>query len=125
MSRMAMGEMLLERRLITPSQLETALEEQRENGGKLGEILVGHGWIDRLTLASALSTQWGGKVTEPRKPVEKPAAAPDPAAAMHEATIAQQREEIAALKAKVAELERMVDWFKKLTAELTGTSAAA
>ena len=50
-----MGEMLIERRLITQSQLDTALEEQREKGGKLGEILVARGWIDRLTLASALS----------------------------------------------------------------------
>ena len=31
-----MGEMLIERRLITQSQLDDALEEQREKGGKLG-----------------------------------------------------------------------------------------
>jgi hypothetical protein len=117
---MAMGEMLIERRLITQSQLDDALEEQREKGGKLGEILVARGWIDRLTLASALSKQWG-RVTAAPQPVARPA---EPTVEL-DSTIAAQREEIAALKAKVAELERMVAWFKDLTAELTRTGSAA
>src|SRR5438552_5871913 len=94
-SRMAMGEMLIERRLITQSQLDTALEQQRAEGGKLGEILVGRGWIDRLTLASALSKQWGRVTEAPRS--ARPAA---PATVELDATIVTQREEIAGLKAK-------------------------
>jgi hypothetical protein len=116
---MAMGEMLVEKRLITPGQLESALEHQREHGGKLGEILVARGLIDRLTLASALGQQWG-KVTETRS-VAAPVA---PAGSQHEALIASQREEIAALRSKVAELERMVEWLKQLTTELTRSAAA-
>ena len=116
-----MGEMLIERRLITQSQLDTALEQQRAEGGKLGEILVARGWIDRLTLASALSKQWG-RMTAAPQPVARPA---EPATVELDATIVAQREEIAGLKAKVTELERMVAWFKDLTAELTRTGSAA
>jgi len=118
---MAMAEMLIERRLITQSQLDTALEEQREKGGKLGEILVARGWIDRLTLASALSKQWG-RVTAAPQPAARPA---EPVTVELDSTIVSQREEIAALKAKVTELERMVAWFKDLTAELTRTTGSA
>jgi len=53
-----MGEMLIERRLITQSQLDTALEEQREKGGKLGEVLVEMGYMTRIELAGAISEQW-------------------------------------------------------------------
>ena len=60
-------------------------------------------------------------MTAAPQPVARPA---EPTVEL-DSTIAAQREEIAALKAKVAELERMVAWFKDLTAELTRTGSAA
>lgn len=55
--RSRLGEILLKARRITSSQLEAALKLQRENGGLLGEILVGQGWLDRDTLDAALALQ--------------------------------------------------------------------
>jgi hypothetical protein len=46
--------------LINQEQLAEALEEQRENGGKLGEILVEKGWVSRVDLAGVISKQWDG-----------------------------------------------------------------
>ena len=107
-----MGEMLIERRLITQSQLDTALEEQREKGGKLGEILVARGWIDRLTLgASYLDGR-------PMKDAYRVGFYP-------EGPVFRLPRKLARVKAKVTELERMVAWFKDLTAELTRTTGSA
>jgi chromosome segregation ATPase len=52
------GEIFVERGLVTAGQLEEALEEQRKSGGRLGEILVATGKLSRLELASALADQW-------------------------------------------------------------------
>ena len=52
------GEIFLERGMISADELEVALEEQRESGRRLGEILVGKGNLSRLELASALADQW-------------------------------------------------------------------
>ena len=55
--RSRLGEILLKARRITSNQLEAALKLQRENGGLLGEILIGQGWLDRDTLDAALALQ--------------------------------------------------------------------
>lgn len=52
------GEIFVERGLISASDLEEALEEQRTSGQRLGEILVSRGNLSRLELASALADQW-------------------------------------------------------------------
>jgi uncharacterized coiled-coil DUF342 family protein len=52
------GEIFVERGLISAAQLEDALEEQKESGRRLGEILVATGRLTRLELASALADQW-------------------------------------------------------------------
>ena len=59
--RSRLGEMLLKAKRITSSQLEFALELQRVQGGLLGEILLGLGWLDRQTLDAALAAQGSGK----------------------------------------------------------------
>jgi hypothetical protein len=59
--RQAIGQILVGRGLITPQQLEGALEVQRATGGRLGEILVEHGLIDRMAIASALAKQWSSQ----------------------------------------------------------------
>ncbi|MDQ2963052.1 MAG: hypothetical protein M3R31_07845 [Pseudomonadota bacterium] len=55
--RSRLGEMLLNAKRITSSQLEFALEMQRHQGGLLGEILVSLGWLDQETLDAALIAQ--------------------------------------------------------------------
>jgi hypothetical protein len=79
-----LGDIVVERNMVTPHQLEQALEEQRVHGGKLGETLVELGFITRVELAGAISEQWDdlrkcreGDSTEPQpRPAASPAAAP-------------------------------------------------
>ena len=59
--RSRLGDILLQAKRITSSQLELALEMQRQGGGFLGEVLVGMGVLDRATLDVALALQAGRK----------------------------------------------------------------
>ncbi len=56
---MRLGEMLIERRLIEPEDLERALEIQHERGEKLGKILVDLGFVATRDVLAALSEQLG------------------------------------------------------------------
>jgi DNA mismatch repair ATPase MutS len=62
--RRPIGDILVERGLITPKQLAAAVKEQKRSGKLLGEILIDHGAIDRLALAGALGAQWNPAVRE-------------------------------------------------------------
>jgi hypothetical protein len=55
-----LGDIIVERRLVTAEQLDEALKVQRETGGKLGEVLVELGFITRVALAGVISEQWDG-----------------------------------------------------------------
>lgn len=55
--RRMLGELLLSSRRITTDQLKTALDEQKRAGGKLGEVLVRLGYLDRRELDVALAFQ--------------------------------------------------------------------
>jgi type II secretory ATPase GspE/PulE/Tfp pilus assembly ATPase PilB-like protein len=52
-----LGEMLVEEKFITPEQLESALDIQRQKGGKLSDILLQKGLIKAEELAVILSIQ--------------------------------------------------------------------
>lgn len=52
-----LGDLLLDRRLITTRQLESALQEQKKSGKKLGEILVDMKIITAKDVADSLSKQ--------------------------------------------------------------------
>src|SRR5579871_2320290 len=54
---MRLGEILIERRLITEEDLDRALELQRERGDKLGKILVDLGFVAARDVLAALSEQ--------------------------------------------------------------------
>jgi hypothetical protein len=69
-----LGELLIERRMITPSQLADALALQRRNGMRLGAALVQRGHLDETQLVSALGSILGVRV------VDLSAIEPDPAA---------------------------------------------
>lgn len=54
-----LGELLLERGIITKVQLDKALLVQREKGGLIGEILVELGFTKEEEIAQALTAQYG------------------------------------------------------------------
>ena len=54
-----LGELLVEKKLITPQQLEEALRAQESRGGLLGQILVTLGYTTEEAVAQALTAQYG------------------------------------------------------------------
>jgi len=60
-NRMALGELLIEREIVTAEQIETALAEQKEKGHRklLGELLVEMGYCTENQIASALAHTYG------------------------------------------------------------------
>jgi type IV pilus assembly protein PilB len=54
-----LGELLLDRGIISQAQMEQGLEIQREKGGLIGEILVGLGFVKEDDIAQALTAQYG------------------------------------------------------------------
>jgi hypothetical protein len=53
-----LGDIIVERGLITAEQLEEALVVQRASGSKLGEVLVELGFLTRVALAGVITEQW-------------------------------------------------------------------
>jgi len=53
------GDILLERGVITPKQLEAALLRQKEHGGLLGQALIDLGHVTEEEVALALTAQYG------------------------------------------------------------------
>ncbi len=54
-----LGEILVRENLITPQQLQEAIEHQRRNGGKLGTSLVKLGFVSEDVIVQVLSRQYG------------------------------------------------------------------
>jgi type IV pilus assembly protein PilB len=54
-----LGEILLKENLITPDQLKQALEDQKTNGGRLGNSLVRLGFMSDDEVMAVLSRQYG------------------------------------------------------------------
>jgi len=54
-----LGELLLEKKLLTEDELELALTEQTDTGRLLGAILVERGYVSGPALAVALAEQYG------------------------------------------------------------------
>ncbi len=59
--RVKIGELLIQKGIITPEQLQNALSEQRKKGSdkRLGEILLESGYVNREQLSLALAIQFG------------------------------------------------------------------
>lgn len=58
-SKKRLGDFLLQENVITPGQLERAVEVQRERGGKLGDILVEMGLCSEEAVLSVLARRAG------------------------------------------------------------------
>ena len=55
--RIRIGDLLVEKNMITETQLAHALQEQKLSGRKLGNQLVDLGYVDENELLNLLSTQ--------------------------------------------------------------------
>ena len=62
-----LGNFLVREGLITPEQLDSALQEQKANGGMLGSNLVKMEYIEEAELMEFLSKQFGVPSTDPSK----------------------------------------------------------
>ena len=65
---MRLGEMLIERRLISQDELDRALELQKERGEKIGKILVDLGFVGQRDVLATLSDQ----LRVPLAPIDGP-----------------------------------------------------
>lgn len=54
-----LGRLLVERGMLTPEQLEQALQIQKQKGGLLGQILVHLGYASEEAVAQAIAAQYG------------------------------------------------------------------
>jgi type IV pilus assembly protein PilB len=54
-----LGQLLIEKDIITPKQLESALKLQGEKGGLIGQILVSLGYATEEDIAQAITVQYG------------------------------------------------------------------
>ena len=54
-----LGDLLLKEKRITPEQLQEALAQQRQKGGKLGFTLVSMGFVKEAEITALLSKQFG------------------------------------------------------------------
>jgi pyruvate/2-oxoglutarate dehydrogenase complex dihydrolipoamide acyltransferase (E2) component len=59
-----LGRLLVEQGLLSDDQLEEALALQAESGRRIGEVLVGCGFVTRFALARALAQQYGVELEE-------------------------------------------------------------
>jgi type IV pilus assembly protein PilB len=57
--KVLLGEILIQRKVISREQLETALQVQKEKGGIIGEILVNLGALEERDIVVALVIQCG------------------------------------------------------------------
>lgn len=99
-----LGDIVVDRKLVTPAELEYALSVQRQNGGKLGEILVDLGFLTRVALAGVIAEQWDSmRLTQGG---QKAAVAPvAPAGSPAEAAL---RERVDALTAELAARDQRI-----------------
>jgi hypothetical protein len=123
-----LGDIIVERGLITAAQLEEALTVQRESGTKLGEVLVELGFLTRMALAGVIGEQWDDLrlTTSGRKSAETSArSAVRPGSSVVETALRERLEaltdELAARDQRIAQLDATI---AALLTQL-GTSAAA
>jgi type IV pilus assembly protein PilB len=55
--RIPLGELLVQAKVITPSQLTEVLQVPRELGKKIGQLLIERGWLNEAQLTQTLSLQ--------------------------------------------------------------------
>ena len=64
--RIRVGDLLVEAGAITEDQLQQALEKQKEDGGRIGNVIMSMGFISKELLITVLTTQMGIEYCEIR-----------------------------------------------------------
>ncbi|MGB5540064.1 MAG: GspE/PulE family protein [Gammaproteobacteria bacterium] len=57
--KVRLGDLLVEKKLISENQLQAALAEQKKSGRKLGRVLIDHGYVNEEAMLKILSAQIG------------------------------------------------------------------
>ena len=131
-----LGELLVERRLLSRRQLELALQEHQRTGRRLGEVLVSYGFVSEQALASTLLEQVGLMDAKPAVTADAPEPEPLLRAAGHlseaqyDGAVVLRVEDMHAqpghdhlassLEEKVVEFEQRSDQIQASIAEIRG-----
>ncbi len=131
-----LGELLIERRLLSRRQLELALQEHQRTGRRLGEVLVSYGFVSEQALASTLLEQVGLMDAKPAVAADAPPPQPLLRAAGHlveaelDGAVVLRVEDMrvhpgqphvaSALEEKVVEFEQRTDQIQASIAEIRG-----
>ncbi len=67
-----LGALLVDEELLTPAELELALDEQRRTGRLLGQIVVDRSYVSAFSLARVLSAQHGVELRQAEEPEPQP-----------------------------------------------------
>jgi hypothetical protein len=115
-----LGELLVERGLLSERQLELALQEHKRTGIPLGEVLVGFGFVSQDSLAKTLLEQVGLAVEQPLRVAPPVAAVPEPLPAPAPLIVRLDADEPrgTAIERKAAELEARVLDFERRSEEI-------
>lgn len=124
-----LGELLVDRGLLSARQLELALVEQRRTGRRLGEVLVGLGFVSEQALAAMLLEQVGvsAQVAAVEEPEPEPEPEEEPAPMVLRIEDLPRREEpverVEALERLVGDFERRSDEIQQSIAQIRGLLA--
>lgn len=133
-----LGELLVERGLLSQRQLELALVEQRRTGRRIGEVLVGFGYVSEQSLATTLLEQVGlaaaaaKSAAEEEQENEVPKPEPKAEEEFRPAVVriedlprarADRGARVAALESLVGDFERRSDEIQQSIAQIRGLLA--
>jgi hypothetical protein len=120
-----LGELLVERGLLSQRQLELALQEQNRTGRRLGEVLVAFGFVSHDALTNTLLEQVGLAVTEPVavEPLPPVVAAEPSLAAPMIVRLDADRNDPGAAERKAVELEERLIDFERRSVEIQAAIA--
>ena len=115
-----LGELLVERGLLSERQLELALQEHNRTGRPLGEVLVGFGFVSEDALADTLLEQVGLSTREPEPTQQELTIVTTQAAQplILRVDVDEPRTPGASVRGRTAELEATVLDFERRTAEI-------
>jgi hypothetical protein len=119
-----LGELLVERGLLSQRQLELALQEHQRTGRRLGEVLVAFGFVSHDALANTLLEQVGLAVEQPLLIAPPIVAAPEPSpAAPVIVRLDADQPRGNAVERKAADLEAQLLDFERRSAEIQAAIA--